>query len=152
MKPSLKHKDIPIEIVEKKKEMLFKHVKTNGQLEQMKQEELINYIKSLHNNIDSFEEYAEEYIKYKTMFNEDDFEKNSTVIQQLNERNAKLRLLLDEQVSENNKNKVLLSTNQRSVERLNSENFMLKTTLNSKNLSKKISFPLLWATFYKKTK
>ena len=152
LKHSLKHKDIPIEIVEKKKEKLFKHVKTNGQLEQMKQEELINYIKSLHNNIDLFEEYAEEYIKYKTMFNEDDFEKNSTLIQQLNEKNVKLKLLLDEQVSENNKNKVLLSTNQRNVERLNSENFMLKTALNSKNLSKKISFPLLWTTSYKKTK
>ena len=112
----------------------------------MNQDELITYAKSLHETIYSIKDYSDKYIRHQKGYDVPEFEVNSKTVQNLHEKNAKLKLLLDEQVKINNKNKVLLTTNERMIERLNSENLILKTTLHSKKVENKTTYPVFWTS------
>lgn len=131
-----------VEEVEKKKESIFKHIKTEEDIDKMSQEELLSYIKNIHKIIKSIEDYANNYIKYNKGYTVKEFEINSKYVNDLYNKIEKLNRLLEEQITTNSRNKVIISSHERMIERLNSENFLLKQTLNSRNLNAKISFPL----------
>ena len=125
---------------------IFKSLKSDEQIELMNQDELITYAKSLHETIYSIKDYSDKYIRHQKGYAVPEFEVNSKTVQNLHEKSAKLKLLLDEQVKINNKNKVLLTTNERMIERLNSENLMLKTTLHNKKVETKTTYPRFWTS------
>ena len=142
IEPQRIKKEPTVEEVERKKEILFKNIKPDDEIEKMSQEELISYIKTVHKKIKSIEDYANNYIKYNKGYTVKEFEINEKYVNDLYNKIEKLKRLLDEQITMNSRNKVIISSHERMLERLNSENFLLKNTLNSRALNAKISFPL----------
>ena len=131
-----------VEEVERKKETLFKQIKSEEEIEKMPHEDLLSYTQSVHRIIKSIEDYANNYIKYNKGYTVKEFEVNEKYVNDLYNKIEKLKRLLDEQITMNSKNKVIISSHERMLQRLNSENFLLKNALNSRTLNAKISFPL----------
>lgn len=136
-----KPKEITTEMIEQKHEKIFSQIKPNDEIEKLNQGELLDYCKSIHKIIQQIEDYANNYIKYKKGYNVKEFEINEKYVNELYNKKEKLQRILEEQVSINNKNKIIISSHERMIEKLNSENFLLRNTLNSRMLNNKITYP-----------
>lgn len=136
-----KPKEITTEMLEQKHEKIFSQIKSNDEIEKLSQWELLDYCKSIHKIMQKVEDYANNYIKYKKGYDVKEFEINEKYVNELCNKKEKLQRLLEEQVAINNKNKIIISSHERMIEKLNSENFLLRNTLNSRMLNHKITFP-----------
>ncbi len=112
-------------------------------LDLMEKEEIINHCLDLNKRVNNIEDYVEKYAKYKRGYNVKEFELTESHVSNLYEQIKRLTKNIDEQVDINNRNKIIIESQNRSIINLQNEIVLLKNQLEGKELNDKISFPFL---------
>ena len=116
---------------------------TKENLDLMEKEEIINHCLDLNKRVNDIEDYVEKYAKYKRGYNVKEFELTESHVSNLYEQIKRLTKNIDEQVDINNRNKIIIESQNRSIINLQNEIVLLKNQLEGKELNDKISFPFL---------
>ena len=109
----------------------------------MEKEEIINYCLDMNKKINTIEDYIEKYAQYKRGFNIKEFELTESHVANLYEQIKRLNKNIDEQVDINNRNKIIIESQNRTINNLKNENLLLKNKLEGKELNERISYPNL---------
>ena len=118
--------------------------KTENEIENMNESQLINYGKKFVNRVKEIEAYLDKYIQYRKGYK---LSKEEEL--QINDYNYKLNYannLLKEITSKYNKSKEYIEKNNTIIAQLNKENILLKKKLNDKITMEKLTCP----SFFKK--
>ena len=122
-----------------------KLIKDKETLEQMSKEALIYHCMTLNSKFEELENYLKKYTNYKKGFDkEDEFDKKNKdeIIKELKEKINKLNIKLEEQIIRNNRNEVIIGTQNRRIERLlQKDNIILSNFKNNKRQSSSILTP-----------
>ena len=121
------------------KKVLFSKEK----LDKMEKEDIINHCLNLNKKVNEIENYFEKYTLYKKGYDVKEFEYNEKHVENLYEKIRRLNKNIDEQVEINNKNKIIIESQNRSIINLKNENLLLRNQLEGKEINDKISFPIL---------
>ena len=121
------------------KKVLFSKEK----LDKMEKEDIINHCLNLNKKVNEIENYFEKYTLYKKGYDVKEFEYNEKHVENLYEKIRRLNKNIDEQVEINNKNKIIIESQNRSIINLKNENLLLKNQLEGKELNERISYPVL---------
>ena len=116
---------------------------TKENLDLMEKEEIINHCLDLNKRVNDIEDYVEKYAKYKRGYNVKEFELTESHVSNLYEQIKRLTKNIDEQVDINNRNKIIIESQNRSIINLQNEIVLLKKQLEGKELNNKSSFPFL---------
>ncbi len=116
---------------------------TKENLDLMEKEEIINHCLDLNKRVNNIVDYVEKYAKYKRGYNIKEFELTESHVSNLYEQIKRLTKNIDEQVDINNRNKIIIESQNRSIINLQNEIVLLKNQLEGKELNDKISFPYL---------
>jgi hypothetical protein len=105
-----------------------------NELENMSKQRLIK----VHNNVNKYVQELENYIKKYSEEIENDkkndkTDENRKKFEKLSEKIKKLSILLEKEVEKNNKNMVVIGTQNKIIEKLKNENAMSKNILKYKN-------------------
>ena len=109
----------------------------------MEKEDIINHCLNLNKKVNEIENYFEKYTLYKKGYDVKEFEYNEKHVENLYEKIRRLNKNIDEQVEINNKNKIIIESQNRSIINLKNENLLLRNQLEGKEINDKISFPIL---------
>ena len=112
-------------------------------LDKMEKEEIINYCLEMNKRINNIEDYIEKYAQYKRGFNIKEFELTESHVANLYDQIKRLNKNIDEQVDINNRNKIIIESQNRTINNLKNENLLLKNQLEGKELNERISYPVL---------
>jgi hypothetical protein len=112
-------------------------------LDLMEKEEIINHCLDLNKRVNNIEDYVEKYAKYKRGYNIKEFELTESHVANLYEQIKRLNKNIDEQVDINNRNKIIIESQNRTINNLKNENLLLKNQLEGKELNERISYPVL---------
>ena len=109
----------------------------------MDKEEITKHCLDLNKRVNDIEDYMEKYAKYKKGFDVKEFQLTESHVANLYEQIQKLNKNLDEQIEINNRNKIIIESQNRSITNLKNENLLLKSQLEGKELKDKITYPFL---------
>ena len=112
-------------------------------LDKMDKEEITKHCLDLNKRVNDIEDYMEKYAKYKKGFDVKEFQLTESHVANLYEQIQKLNKNLDEQIEINNRNKIIIESQNRSITNLKNENLLLKSQLEGKELKDKITYPFL---------
>ncbi len=116
---------------------------TKENLDLMEKEEIINHCLDLNKRVNNIVDYVEKYAKYKRGYNIKEFELTESHVSNLYEQIKRLTKNIDEQVDINNRNKIIIESQNRSIINLQNEIVLLKNQLEGKELNERISYPFL---------
>ena len=112
-------------------------------LDSMEKEEIVKHCLFLNNKYYEFKDYIEKYADYKKGFDVKEFKLTEDYVNNLFKKIEKLNKHINEQIELNTKNQVIISSQKRSIDKLTSENILLRNQLEGKMIKDKLSYPIL---------
>ena len=112
-------------------------------LDSMEKEEIVKHCLFLNNKYFEFKDYIEKYANYKKGFDVKEFKLTEDYVNNLYKKIEKLNKHINEQIELNTKNQVIISSQKRSIDKLTSENILLRNQLEGKMIKDKLSYPIL---------
>ena len=112
-------------------------------LDSMEKEEIVKHCLFLNNKYFEFKDYIEKYAEYKKGFDVKEFKLTEDYVNNLFKKIEKLNKHINEQIELNTKNQVIISSQKRSIDKLTSENILLRNQLEGKMIKDKLSYPIL---------
>ena len=112
-------------------------------LDSMEKEEIVKHCLFLNNKFYEFKDYIEKYADYKKGFDVKEFKLTEDYVNNLYKKIEKLNKHINEQIELNTKNQVIISSQKRSIDKLTSENILLRNQLEGKMIKDKLSYPIL---------
>ena len=112
-------------------------------LDSMEKEEIVKHCLFLNNKYYEFKDYIEKYADYKKGFDVKEFKLTEDYVNNLYKKIEKLNKHINEQIELNTKNQVIISSQKRSIDKLTSENILLRNQLEGKMIKDKLSYPIL---------
>ena len=112
-------------------------------LDSMEKEEIVKHCLFLNNKYFEFKDYIEKYANYKKGFDVKEFKLTEDYVNNLFKKIEKLNKHINEQIELNTKNQVIISSQKRSIDKLTSENILLRNQLEGKMIKDKLSYPIL---------
>ena len=112
-------------------------------LDSMEKEEIVKHCLFLNNKYFEFKDYIEKYADYKKGFDVKEFKLTEDYVNNLFKKIEKLNKHINEQIELNTKNQVIISSQKRSIDKLTSENILLRNQLEGKMIKDKLSYPIL---------
>ena len=112
-------------------------------LDSMEKEEIVKHCLFLNNKYYEFKDYIEKYANYKKGFDVKEFKLTEDYVNNLYKKIEKLNKHINEQIELNTKNQVIISSQKRSIDKLTSENILLRNQLEGKMIKDKLSYPIL---------
>ena len=114
--------------------LIFKDlIKEDEEVEGMERDDLFQYVKTIKDKIDDLNDYNTKYINHKIGYSVKEFEINDNKINELYSKIDHYKKLLEEQTSKYKKSKIIIESDERTIEKLRNENFMLKKMIEKKN-------------------
>ena len=114
--------------------LIFKDlIKEDEEVEAMERDDLFEYVKKIKEKIDDLNDYNTKYINHKIGYSVKEFEINDNKIKELYSKIDHYKKLLEEQTSKYKKSKIIIESDERTIEKLRNENFMLKKMIEKKN-------------------
>ena len=108
-------------------------IKEDEEVETMDRDTLFEYIKPIKEKIDDLNDFNTKYINHKIGYSVKEFEINDNKINELYSKVDHYKKLLEEQTSKYKKSKMIIESDERTIEKLRNENFMLKKMIDKKN-------------------
>ena len=112
-------------------------------LEIMSKEDIVKHCLDLNTKYYEFKDYIEKYAEFKKGFDVKEFKLTEDYVNNLYKKIERLNKHITEQIELNTKNKVIISSQKRSIDKLTSENILLRNQLEGKMIKDKISYPIL---------
>ena len=114
--------------------LIFKDlIKEDEEVEGMERDDLFQYVKTIKDKIDDLNDYNTKYINHKIGYSVKEFEINDNKINELYSKIDHYKKILEEQTSKYKKSKIIIESDERTIEKLRNENFMLKKMIEKKN-------------------
>ena len=112
-------------------------------LEIMSKEDIVKHCLDLNTKYYEFKDYIEKYAEFKKGFDVKEFKLTEDYVNNLYKKIERLNEHITEQIELNTKNKVIISSQKRSIDKLTSENILLRNQLEGKMIKDKLSYPIL---------
>ena len=114
--------------------LIFKDlIKEDEEVEAMERDDLFEYVKKIKEKIDDLNDYNTKYINHKIGYSVKEFEINDNKINELYSKIDHYKKILEEQTSKYKKSKIIIESDERTIEKLRNENFILKKMIEKKN-------------------
>ena len=135
----------PDEIITKYNKITNKNEKLlkKEDLEIMTKEDIVKHCLDLNTKYYEFKDYIEKYAEFKKGFDVKEFKLTEDYVNNLYKKIERLNKHINEQIELNTKNKVIISSQKRSIDKLTSENILLRNQLEGKMIKDKLSYPIL---------